>query len=444
MSKIAVSVIMPVYNSEKYLRVALDSLINSTLKNIEIICVDDGSTDSSFDILKEYKQKDNRFILLRQKNSYAGVARNYGMSVAKGKYLSFLDSDDYFKTTMLEEAYLCAEKEQADLVVFGGEYFSEDISNAYHVQSLLNEELLPEGTVFDINNRIENLLHFTTPCPWNKLFLRKFVEKYNLKFQEYKRANDIYFVELALAYASKIAVVRKDLICYRTGNNQSLQGTNSDSPLQFVNAFLSVKEKLIEQNIYNKYEKSFRNICLSNCIYYLESIKEGKAFIELYEALKERVFEQFNIIGTCKSDYYNSYAYDQYIYIMSHSPIEYLINKYNMVKSGIYTKEYLFPFSRIDKGCDIILYGAGKVGQKFYNQIKKSKYCNIIGWVDQRADIKNNAFIKLPEQINLNSGDYVVIAVEDSFLAAKIKESLINDYKVNMEKIIWENPVVNC
>ncbi len=76
MSKIAVSVIMPVYNSEKYLRVALDSLINSTLKNIEIICVDDGSTDSSFDILKEYKQKDNRFILLRQKNSYEGVARN--------------------------------------------------------------------------------------------------------------------------------------------------------------------------------------------------------------------------------------------------------------------------------------------------------------------------------------------------------------------------------
>ena len=92
-----VSVIIPVYNVEDYLRQCLDSVINQTLKDIEIICVDDGSTDKSLEILHEYEKKDSRITVLTQKNQYAGVARNVGMSVATGKYFVFLDSDDFFE-----------------------------------------------------------------------------------------------------------------------------------------------------------------------------------------------------------------------------------------------------------------------------------------------------------------------------------------------------------
>ena len=118
MSEIKVSVILPVYNVEKYIRQCLDSIVNQTLKDIQIICVDDGSTDSSPEIIEEYARKDSRVIAIHQENGGAGAARNNGLRHAAGKYLSFLDSDDFFELNMLEEAYNCAEQYGADFVVF--------------------------------------------------------------------------------------------------------------------------------------------------------------------------------------------------------------------------------------------------------------------------------------------------------------------------------------
>ena len=112
-----VSVIIPVYNTEKYLRECLDSVINQTLKEIEIICVDDGSTDSSLNILKEYANKDNRFTIITQQNLHAGVARNAGLTVVKGEYVSFLDSDDYIKFEYLEKLYNKIVLEKADICI---------------------------------------------------------------------------------------------------------------------------------------------------------------------------------------------------------------------------------------------------------------------------------------------------------------------------------------
>ena len=113
-----VSVILPVYNVEKYLKQCMDSIVNQTLKDIEIICVDDGSTDASLSILKEYEKEDDRVKVICQQNAGAGAARNNGLSIATGEYLSFLDSDDFFSLDMLEKSYAEAKKEDADLIVF--------------------------------------------------------------------------------------------------------------------------------------------------------------------------------------------------------------------------------------------------------------------------------------------------------------------------------------
>ena len=99
------SFIVPVYNTAPFLRQCIDSILSQTLQNIEVICVDDGSDDGSVDILKEYEQTDSRVSVILQQNSGGGAARNKGIAVAKGKYLSFLDSDDFFEPKMLEEAY---------------------------------------------------------------------------------------------------------------------------------------------------------------------------------------------------------------------------------------------------------------------------------------------------------------------------------------------------
>ena len=108
---VKVSVILPVYNASDYLHQCMDSIVGQTLKDIEIICVDDGSTDNSLDILKEYEQKDKRVKVIQQKNAGAGAARNNGLSIATGEYLSFLDSDDFFEPDMLEKAYEKAKEE---------------------------------------------------------------------------------------------------------------------------------------------------------------------------------------------------------------------------------------------------------------------------------------------------------------------------------------------
>ena len=102
---IKVSVIIPVYNAEKYLEECLDSLLRQTFTDMEIICVDDGSTDSSAEILKRFQEKDRRIRVLFQENQYAGIARNNGMKIAQGEYLLFLDADDFFEDTLLEKIY---------------------------------------------------------------------------------------------------------------------------------------------------------------------------------------------------------------------------------------------------------------------------------------------------------------------------------------------------
>ena len=119
----AVSVIMPVYNAAEFLNESLGSLFAQTFEDFEIICVDDGSSDASLSILREYAEKRDRFTVLQQDHAYAGAARNLGLSRARGKYLLFLDADDRFLPKMLETAFGEAEKTNADICVFGAEAF---------------------------------------------------------------------------------------------------------------------------------------------------------------------------------------------------------------------------------------------------------------------------------------------------------------------------------
>ena len=110
---IDVSIIVPIFNKERFLKDCLDSLINQTYKNIEIICINDGSTDHSLDILRDYADKDDRLIIISQENKGAGNARNTGIKIATGRYLQFLDADDFFELDMLEDMIKQADEKKA-------------------------------------------------------------------------------------------------------------------------------------------------------------------------------------------------------------------------------------------------------------------------------------------------------------------------------------------
>ena len=124
-----ISVIIPVYNVEKYLRECLDSVVNQTMRDIEIICINDGSTDNSLDILKEYAAKDDRIIVINQTNGWLSAARNSGLKIARGEYIQFVDSDDYLELNACETAYKYALQYNADVVVFGYKNFPEQVGN---------------------------------------------------------------------------------------------------------------------------------------------------------------------------------------------------------------------------------------------------------------------------------------------------------------------------
>ena len=210
-----VSVIIPVYNVEKYLRECLDSVVNQTLRDIEIICVDDGSTDSSLEILREYAEKDSRVKVYTQENINAGAARNTGLSNATGEYLSFLDSDDFFELNAIERMYECAKIRKAEIVVYQVSTFYENTGRPPFLDLRYNKKLLPEKEVFSYSEIEQNAFLAIKSLVWDKLIKRELVTKYDLHFQSVNVFNDIYFAYTALLSAESITILEEQLVHYR-------------------------------------------------------------------------------------------------------------------------------------------------------------------------------------------------------------------------------------
>ena len=249
-----ISVIIPVYNVEKYLRQCLDSIINQTLKNIEIICIDDGSTDSSLKILQEYKEKDNRFVILTQKNQYAGVARNNGLKIAKGKYVIFLDGDDFFELIMLNTLYKQIEKDQSDIVI--SDYYIYDNT----LKKIKNKTTTnSRSALFSPFSMGEDIFNFTNTGPINKLFKTDFLLKNEIYFEPLKCCNDFTAICTALAAAKKISVINKPLMYYRSNqkNNTTAQ-RKKDTFMGFecdVYAVQALYKNLVRLNLYQAFKK---------------------------------------------------------------------------------------------------------------------------------------------------------------------------------------------
>ncbi|MBE6760026.1 MAG: glycosyltransferase, partial [Ruminococcaceae bacterium] len=194
-----VSIIMPVYNVEEFLEQGLDTLLQQTLKRIEIICVDDGSTDRSLEILNEYAARDSRVKVFTQQNQYAGAARNLGLSHAKGEYVVFLDSDDFFAKGLAEQAYTAAKLADADIVLYGAKHYNNKTGEYKDAKWLLNTAIAPKKQPFSYKDCPEHIFRITSPCPWTKMFRREFVEKSGLQFQHTQNSNDLFFTLSALA-----------------------------------------------------------------------------------------------------------------------------------------------------------------------------------------------------------------------------------------------------
>lgn len=267
-----VSVIIPVYNAEKYLRETLDCVCNQTLRDIEIICVDDGSTDSSLSILKEYAARDGRFRILQQKNQYAGVARNNGMAAAKGKYLSFLDADDLFLPDMLERMYRRAEETGAEMVCCDVDCFTDD-SRCLHPMSRLVHELAPRvPEVFCPAEELkERLFRNFIPVPWNKMFLASFAREGGRQWLNTQYSNDLSFSLHCVYSCRRMALIDAALVHYRERANSISHAKRRDTGV-FFRAWGDLRARLAQDGTPETIIQSFSNTFLDHLEWFIPSL----------------------------------------------------------------------------------------------------------------------------------------------------------------------------
>ena len=216
----AVSVIVPVYNSAPYLRQCMDSIVGQTLRNIEIICVNDGSTDESPAILREYAEKDPRVRIIDQPNQSQGPAKNNGFSLATGEYIIFWDSDDYFELNALEIMYGLCRESDADMCVCNAQDF-DDVTGADLGHDYLRRPY-PETGVFRASDCPERIFDFSGMVGWNHLVRRTLWADNGIRFPAGSLVEDIAVTMLELLLAERITTTRKRLIHYRINREGSL------------------------------------------------------------------------------------------------------------------------------------------------------------------------------------------------------------------------------
>lgn len=268
-----VSVVIPVFNAERYIRECLDSVIGSTLKEIEIICIDDGSTDNSLTIVKEYEKKDSRIRVLTQAHSYAGAARNVGLAAARGEFIHFLDADDWIDRQAYETWYRLAKVNGADVC----ECIHYNVDNQNNERVLGGDKGYKEqwGEYFYVTNFAEDaqFLIFGNVVPWNKIYLRKFLLDNDIWFDNLICAEDRSFYFAVIYKAKRIAFVLEPWLYHRVNNKFSLDG--SDIRLQHFDVHFQSFE--IIWNMMQHADDCEKRLVLNACIndsfhYYRKSV----------------------------------------------------------------------------------------------------------------------------------------------------------------------------
>ncbi len=281
-----ISVIIPVYNVEKYLEECLKSITNQTFKDIEIICVDDGSTDHSLDILNKFALYDSRFKIIHQKNKGAGAARNRGMEIAGGEFLYFIDSDDFADLKILEKMYYEITMAGSDICVCKNFYKNTNINHKNPLSKNDRFSLLfkffkdihhknNKYRIFNRYNSADNLFQICNIPPYTKLYRHSFIKQNRIKFQEIKTCNDVFFNFFSIACANSITIINEKLVVHRIGH-ESISKNRAKSIECVILAFSELKKHLINAGIFNDLNKAYYKRAEKCFKYELEQVENKK------------------------------------------------------------------------------------------------------------------------------------------------------------------------
>ena len=267
-----ISVIIPIFNAERYLEKCLDSVIAQTFKDIEIICIDDCSTDNSKEILNNFARKDSRIkAIFFDKNKKQGAARNAGLDIARGKYITFIDADDYVEETLLEKMYKKAERNFCDLVITSVEniVLDKDNKNLMSLKDRLNYKATELNTGFYCFDQYFKILRLG---PVAKLYKRSIIEKYKIRFPENLIHEDVAFYWFYMPYVSNFYYINEYLY-YRIINSSSVMYKlhNEDKGLfDHIEIVKLIHDYLKNNKLYDLYNERFLS--------YVKGIVESKEY----------------------------------------------------------------------------------------------------------------------------------------------------------------------
>ena len=409
-----VSIIIPVYNSELSISKSLDSVFMQDVLEKEIICIDDGSTDSSIDIIRDYQKNHPEIVLLQQENMGAGAARNKGLKYASGRYVSFLDSDDeYYDSLALKNMINAAVK--TGLHICAGVCMNEkggkitELSQFAYLDASFNQDGIAEVSFFDYQQD-----YAYVGC----IYERDFLVKNQLFFPNYRRYQDPPFLARVLLSAKKIAVTgdRLYLVHEHTG--------------YIKRSFLQVCDNLrgIRDNIVLACDNKLQILCQNS----VDRLDNG-FFGMVKTSIEDGNIEAVKLVIDIQS-------------VLENSPNgeKKKLKLYNwieerLVGAGLSGEcRYIFPFDHIVYNSKIILYGAGLVGREMKAVIGYTQYCEIVHWVDKRfeEDSLKDLGVVSPDVIRNSKVQIVLVAVERSELYEEIKNNLIEEYDLNEDCIV--------
>ena len=246
------SIIIPIYNVEKYIPQCLDSILNQSFKDLEVICVNDGSSDDSLSVLQSYKAKDDRVLIIDKKNEGSGVARNTALAIAKGDYVYFVDGDDWLEDGALEKIVAKAEELNTDILIFSGlSYYNGKGQNGAYSKNKLPQKYFDK--VFSSNDIKKDIFKFPSTA-WTKLYKRDFLIRNNIKFQNIKVGQDQLPFFHSMIKAERIAILPENLYCYRKNRKGAVTSAKKKKNFSPIYVFYGIEEMLKLENLLDDYK----------------------------------------------------------------------------------------------------------------------------------------------------------------------------------------------
>ena len=325
MPDVKVSIVIACYNEEQYIAQCLDSMVSQTLKDIEIIVVDDGSTDASLSVIQQYALNDRRVLAINGQHGGAAKARNLGMKYAHGKYISFFDADDFAAPDCYQVMYDNAERSGSEVCVVGSQSLDNESGEIQRLAYTMKEEYLPPSNPFSSKDIPAHIFLAFNGWAWDKLFLLSFLQKNDIQFQEIRSSNDMLFVDEALLMADSIYVQDTVLITHRINKNNSISSTRDLSWDCFYKALLELKNVLDEKKCNDQIYLSYA-MWAAEFIHWQLSTYHGKAFIKAYNLLHDGGLDQLDFLKMPKERFDQAHKewYDYCAYIHQYDLGHYL------------------------------------------------------------------------------------------------------------------------